>query len=811
MQPLGPLPPYSKIMQGPNEPYVQFVEKLTQAIKLQVQKEHAREEVLEEMAFSNMNERCHAAILSLPLKPPPTLQHILEVCEQKDLTQVPSKGPAPDLTILPDVTPPILTTTLQYEPFQLSLTKSILLSDSDWHSISVSSEQVPTINREAPRKRYHWKVLPQGMKNSPVICQWYVSSLLSPVHAAAEKAIIHHYMDDVLVCAPNEDLLTHPLDLKVNALVAAGFELQELKIQRMPPWKYLGQEISKWTIVPQKLAIKTKIRTLADAHQLCGALNWARPWLGLTTEDLAPLFNLLKGREELSSPRSLTREAQKALEKVQGKKSWDAIKHLVQASFMGIPKALKTDNRPAYKSREFRSFLQQWGVDHKKGIPHYPTGHAVVERTHRDLKRVFCPQQQVLKTEPPSIRLAMNSLNCSFETLNLPIVCHFGGSQQLALRAKPPVLVKDPETGRTEGPHDLVMCGRGSPELTMATVKIPFAAHLLQLMLLTSLGWIVPQPKVNIWTTLAKAIGQDHICLSSTAATDPMSTCLVGIPFKPEEFPAVLLKLRDHYNGKAPAIRKRDLASLHLDCNSEITHWSRAKATAVIVFLPWVSVAKAMGELGRLECWVANQANLTSNAFSDLLSDEEIRRQVTLQNRAAIEYLLLLHNHKCKEFEGLCCFNLSSKAEDIHKTISKMKDLVGDIKRETKDWLSRLFKDWGLLGWVGSLVKTGLFVLFIIILISIAFGLIKCMVYWLISNTTTPPEVNQVTLPTAPADGQGLEGAVPLEEDENPENILPPKRDWPIPLEEWPTNQQWFEDLDPKSEYLDPQVQFTSF
>ncbi|NXY36992.1 POK6 protein, partial [Pomatorhinus ruficollis] len=39
---------------------------------------------------------------------------------------------------------------------------------------------VPTINREAPRKRYHWKVLPQGMKNSPVICQWYVSSLLAP-------------------------------------------------------------------------------------------------------------------------------------------------------------------------------------------------------------------------------------------------------------------------------------------------------------------------------------------------------------------------------------------------------------------------------------------------------------------------------------------------------------------------------------------------------------------------------------------------------------------------------------------------------
>ncbi|RMC14794.1 hypothetical protein DUI87_06970 [Hirundo rustica rustica] len=119
---------------------------------------------------------------------------------------------------------------------------------------------VPSINREAPRKRYHWRVLPQGMKNRPVICQWYVASLLSPVRAAAGQAIIHHYMDDVLVCALSDDMLSHALDLTINALVAAGFELQEEKVQRMPPWKYLGLEIGKQTTVPQKLAIKTKDR-----------------------------------------------------------------------------------------------------------------------------------------------------------------------------------------------------------------------------------------------------------------------------------------------------------------------------------------------------------------------------------------------------------------------------------------------------------------------------------------------------------------------------------------------------------------------
>ncbi|RMC14114.1 hypothetical protein DUI87_09203 [Hirundo rustica rustica] len=723
---------------------------------------------------------------------------------------------------------------------------------------------VPTVNREAPRKRYHWRVLPQGMKVSPIICQWYVASLLSPVRVAAEKAIIHHYMDDVLVCAPTDDVLSHALDLTINALVVAGFELQEDKVQRMPPWRYLGLEIGKRTIVPQKLEIKAKIQTLADVHQLCGALNWVRPWLGLTTEDLAPLFNLLKGGEELSSPRELTPEAKEALEKVQhlmstrqahrcdpdlpfkfiimgklphlhgvifqwrnnikkdqgredplliiewvflshqrskrmtrpqelvaelirkarvrirelagcdfecihipiglrsgqitkamlehllqenealqfaldsftgqisihrpahkifnqdakftlnlkdvrsrkplealtvftdasgkshksvmtwkdpqtqqweadvaevegspqvaelaavvraferfpepfnlvtdsayvagvvsradqailqevsntalfellsklvklvshreqpffvmhtrshtdlpgfiaegnrradalaapaamaplpsifeqaklshqlhhqnapglvrrfhitreqakaivatcpscnqhalptlsagvnprglnscelwqtdvthvpqfgrskyvhvsvdtfsgavfasahaGEKTLDAIKHLIQAfSFMGIPKELKTDNGPAYRSKEFCSFLQQWGVGHKTGIPHSPTGQAVVERTHREIKRVLNQQQPVLKTETPQTRLAralftLNFLNSTFEFLNPPIVRHFGANPQLNVKERPPVMVRDPETGRTEGPHDLVTWGRG--------------------------------------------------------------------------------------------------------------------------------------------------------------------------------------------------------------------------------------------------------------------------------------------------------------------------------------------------------------
>ncbi|RMC19274.1 hypothetical protein DUI87_03881 [Hirundo rustica rustica] len=217
--------------------------------------------------------------------------------------------------------------------------------------------------------------------------------IVTEVRAAVGEAIILHYMDDVLMCAPNDDLLSHALDLTVNSLVAAVFELQEEKIQRMPPWKYLGLEI--------------------------------------------------------------------------GEKSSDAMKHLIQAfSFLGIPKSIKTDNGPTYTSKEFRIFLQQWGAEHKTGIPYSPTGQAIVGRTHQNLKRILSQQHQSLKLETPQIQLSkalftLNFLNCRFENLNPPDVCHFRENCQLQLKAKPLVMVKDPATRETEGPHDLITWRRG--------------------------------------------------------------------------------------------------------------------------------------------------------------------------------------------------------------------------------------------------------------------------------------------------------------------------------------------------------------
>ncbi|NXA57294.1 POK6 protein, partial [Nothocercus julius] len=55
-------------------------------------------------------------------------------------------------------------------------------------------------------------------------------------------------------------------------------------------------------IVLQKVKIPAKVETLNDLQKLLGALNWVRLVLGLTTEKLHLLFQLLKGDPSLASP-----------------------------------------------------------------------------------------------------------------------------------------------------------------------------------------------------------------------------------------------------------------------------------------------------------------------------------------------------------------------------------------------------------------------------------------------------------------------------------------------------------------------------
>ncbi|RMB91438.1 hypothetical protein DUI87_32230 [Hirundo rustica rustica] len=176
---------------------------------------------------------------------------------------------------------------------------------------------VPTINNAEPAQRYQWRVLPQGMRNSPMLCQWYVARALSGVRKQFPDAHFYHYMDDILVATPTQEELLRLQPQLLNALHSHGLQVAPEKVQQQPPWKYLGVKILEWTIRHQEVQFVQSVKTLNDAQKLVGVITWLRPYLGLTTAQLSPLFELLKGDTDLKSPRELTPEAHKVLEEVQ--------------------------------------------------------------------------------------------------------------------------------------------------------------------------------------------------------------------------------------------------------------------------------------------------------------------------------------------------------------------------------------------------------------------------------------------------------------------------------------------------------------
>lgn len=70
------------------------------------------------------------------------------------------------------------------------------------------------------------------------------------------------------------------------------------------------------TIKAQKILLWASVNTLQDLQQLLGGINWVRSVLGIISDELTPLSDLLRGDCDIKS-RILTPEVQtKRLEKV---------------------------------------------------------------------------------------------------------------------------------------------------------------------------------------------------------------------------------------------------------------------------------------------------------------------------------------------------------------------------------------------------------------------------------------------------------------------------------------------------------------
>lgn len=84
---------------------------------------------------------------------------------------------------------------------------------------------LPSINFREPMKRYQWKVLPQGMANSPTLCQKFVARALQPIRDSWKQMYIIHYMDDILIAGQSGEQVLLCLTQLKQQLTAVGLQI----------------------------------------------------------------------------------------------------------------------------------------------------------------------------------------------------------------------------------------------------------------------------------------------------------------------------------------------------------------------------------------------------------------------------------------------------------------------------------------------------------------------------------------------------------------------------------------------------------
>ena len=67
-------------------------------------------------------------------------------------------------------------------------------------------------------------------------------------------------------------------------------------------------------------------------------------------------------------------------------------------AIMNIPAQIKTDNGSAYVSKKMKQSFAYYTIKHISGIPHNPTGQAVIERSNRTIKDMLNKQKGMENT-----------------------------------------------------------------------------------------------------------------------------------------------------------------------------------------------------------------------------------------------------------------------------------------------------------------------------------------------------------------------------------------------------------------------------
>ncbi|XP_053912839.1 uncharacterized protein LOC128850989 [Cuculus canorus] len=220
-----------------------------------------------------------------------------------------------------------------------------------------------------------------------------------------------------------------------------------------------------------------------------------------------------------------------------------------------------------------------------------------------------------------------------------------------------------------------------------------------------------------------------------------------GIPAQPQGGPCYLGKLSLFHPNISLIMQwsqntSRKERSVHeLDCSSlgPMRFWSEFRQVATAVILPGAAARKALRLIEQLGCWAKDELNTTSQILDMLTSDVQSVNHAVLQNRAAIDFLLLAQGHGCEEFEGMCCMNLTDHSTSIHAKLRKLQQGLHQLKQEDgrgiDTWLQSMFGP--LSPWLLSVIKEILRGAGLVLLVIIAFKIsYHCIMQSLAKNHT---------------------------------------------------------------------------
>ncbi|KAL6093853.1 hypothetical protein STEG23_026889 [Scotinomys teguina] len=336
----------TKIIQGAAEPFSDFVARMMEAAGRMFGDAETAMPLVKQLIYEQSTKECRAAITPYRQKP---LEVWMKACRELG-------GPLSNAGLAAAV---MQLTQGQRDTIRFAFT-------------------VPSCNHEEPDKRFEWVVLPQGMANSPTMCQLFVGKALEQLRQECPSVRFLHYMDDILIAAKTEQMVQEAYSKVQNALRLSGLQIAPEKVQQQQIADYLGTRITPTIITPQKLTIRAdSLKTLNDFQKLLGDINWIRGFLKLPNYELQPLYEILKGDPALDSPRQLTQEARQALHIVEQRLSTAELTRISEGSLWLC--ILNTYRQPT-------GVLWQKGpllwihprVSPGKIIEHYPTAVALL-------------------------------------------------------------------------------------------------------------------------------------------------------------------------------------------------------------------------------------------------------------------------------------------------------------------------------------------------------------------------------------------------------------------------------------------------